>query len=130
MENFKKITAAEFVRIVTGGKFFHAGYITKQGARWDNNKQHYVSDPLDDGIFQKVVFGIDAIIKIRGIDEHDWKTARARSKDIVHSDNLHEDLKAGAFYLMEHSNGRVLVHDYTDGANVSIKLMQNLKIQI
>ena len=126
MENFKKITGAEFVRIVTGGEFCTAGYLSKPNARWDMAKQHYVSDPLNtEEISSKISVKIDAILKFFSLGKNDWKTARARSRDIVHSDDVYEDLKDSTFYLMEHAGSRVLVHDYLDGANISVKLMKN-----
>ena len=126
MEQVKKITGAEFVRIVTGAEFFKVGYLSKNNPVWDNVKQHYTSENLNiEQTFEQVVLLLGMVEKIRGIDSHDWVTAKARSKDIVHSDDVYEDLKDSAFYLMEHNGRKLLVHDYLGGCNLSIKLMKN-----
>ena len=126
MEQVKKITGAEFVRIVTDGQFFKVGYLSKNNPVWDNVKEHYTSENLNiEQTFEQVVLLLGMVEKIRGIDSHDWVTAKARSKDIVHSDDVYEDLKDSAFYLMEHNGRKLLVHDYLGGCNLSIKLMKN-----
>jgi hypothetical protein len=126
MENIKKITGAEFVRILTGGKFLKLGYMSKKNTKWDRYGQQYISDPLDiDGVFKCVSEKLDAISQFIKLYDKQWVTARARSKDIVHSDEVYEDMKNGTFYLMEHAGNRVLIHDYTDGANISVKLLNN-----
>lgn len=126
MEQIKKISGAEFVRIVTGGEFFRLGYLSKNNSIWNNEKSIYTSDSLNvEQTYKAVILLFDMVKKIRGFDENDWVTAKKRSKDIVHSDEVYEELKDGNYYLIEHDGQKLLVHDYVTGCNLSIKLMRN-----